>query len=72
MLRGTTTNGINADSVDILLSIDGGENFDIILASNVPNNGSAEITAPSTPAASCRVMVKGTNHIFYSVNHSPI
>ena len=70
-VAGTTTNGINADSVDILLSIDGGENFDIILASNVPNNGSAEITAPSTPAASCRVMVKGTNHIFYALNSTP-
>jgi subtilisin-like proprotein convertase family protein len=53
------------------LSIDGGENFDIILASNVPNSGSAEITAPSTPAASCRVMVKGTNHIFYALNSTP-
>jgi subtilisin-like proprotein convertase family protein len=70
-VAGTTTNGINADSVDILLSIDSGENFDIILASNVSNNGSAEITAPITPAASCRIMVKGTNHIFYAVNRNP-
>ncbi len=70
-VAGTTTNGINADSVDILLSIDSGENFDIILASNVSNNGSAEITAPITPAASCRIMVKGTNHIFYAVNRIP-
>jgi subtilisin-like proprotein convertase family protein len=67
----TTSNGINADSVDILLSIDGGQNFDIYLATDIPNNGTAEITVPDISAASCRIMVKATNHIFYALNSIP-
>ena len=67
-VAGTTTNGINANEVDILLSTDGGLNFDTILASGVPNNGSADINVPNIPSLTCRLIVKGSNHIFYSVN----
>lgn len=70
-VAGTTSNGINADAVDILLSIDGGENFDINLASDISNSGSAEITVPDISSASCRIMVKGENHIFYALNSTP-
>ena len=70
-VAGTTSNGINADAVDILLSIDGGENFDINLASDISNSGSAEITVPDISSASCRIMVKGKNHIFYALNSTP-
>ena len=70
-VAGTTSNGINADAVDILLSVDGGQNFDINLASDIPNNGSAEITVPDISSPSCRIMVKGRNHIFYALNSTP-
>ena len=37
---------INTDKVSIFLSVDGGENFSIALAENIPNNGEAYIIVP--------------------------
>lgn len=70
-VAGTDANGINTSAVDILLSVDSGENFDIVLAEGIPNNGNAEITVPDLPSLSCRLMVKGVNHIFYALNTTP-
>jgi subtilisin-like proprotein convertase family protein len=68
-VAGTTGNNINASNVNILLSIDGGLNFDTILASNVPNNGSYDLTVPSgIVATNCRVMVEGSGNIFFNIN----
>ena len=58
-VAGTDANGINASEVDIVLSTDGGETFNEILAQNVPNNGTYDITVPNIPSIGCRVMVKG-------------
>jgi subtilisin-like proprotein convertase family protein len=63
-LPGSTT-------VDILLSTDGGATFPTVLATGVPNDGSQTVTAPSTPALSCRVMVKPTGNIYYDINTTP-
>ena len=67
-VAGTDANGINASEVDIVLSTNGGQTFDEILAQGVPNNGTYDITVPNIPSISCRVMVRGSNHIFYAVN----
>ncbi len=68
-VAGTTGNGINASNVNILLSTDGGRNFDTTLASNVPNNGSYVLTVPSgIVSPNCRLMVQGAGNIFYAVN----
>ena len=68
---GTTSNGIDTNEVDILLSTNDGIDFDVILATGVPNTGNAEIIVPNIPSLSCRLMVKGSNQIFYSVNSTP-
>ncbi|CAL2112416.1 conserved protein of unknown function precursor containing a type A C-terminal secretion signal. Probable M12B family metalloprotease [Tenacibaculum sp. 190130A14a] len=68
-VAGTTSNGINATTVDILLSIDGGITFNTTLASNVPNDGSHQITVPNTTGSQNRIMVKATNHIFYDMSN---
>ncbi|MEW7276999.1 fibronectin type III domain-containing protein [Aquimarina sp. 2201CG1-2-11] len=67
-VAGTTGNGINAATVDILLSTDGGNTFGTTLASNVPNDGSHQITVPNSPGSLNRIMVRGTNHIFYDIS----
>ncbi|NRR91348.1 T9SS type A sorting domain-containing protein [Winogradskyella undariae] len=67
-VAGTTSNGVNASNVNILLSTDEGLTYTTILASNVSNDGSHDITVPNVSGAKCRVMVEGAGNIFYNVN----
>ncbi|OIQ23435.1 reprolysin-like metallopeptidase [Lacinutrix sp. MedPE-SW] len=68
-VAGTTANGINTANVNILLSTDGGLTYDTVLATNVPNNGSANIVVPALPSSPfCRVMVEGAGNIFFNIN----
>lgn len=68
-VAGTNQNPINCGSVDILLSIDGGENFNIVLAENVGNSGFANVQAPEVNTNQARVLVKCSNNIFFNVNN---
>jgi hypothetical protein len=67
-VAGTDGNGINTSEVNILLSTDGGLNYDTILAENVPNDGSQDITVPNIDARQCRVMVESADNIFFNIN----
>ena len=69
-VAGTTANGVNASYVDVYLSTDGGFNYPILLASNVPNDGSEIISVPNNVGTTNRVMVKGNNHIFYDISNT--
>ena len=69
-VAGTTGNGINASNIDIFLSTDGGDTYPISLASNVPNDGSHDIVVPNNQGTQNRIMVKGTNHIFFDISNS--
>lgn len=68
-VAGTTANGVNCANVDILLSTNGGSTWTTILAAT-PNDGSQTVTIPNTPSTQCRIMVKGTNHIFFDVSNA--
>ena len=70
-VAGTTANGVNTNNVNILLSTDGGQTFDVVLASNTPNDGSEMINVPNVSAPFCRIMVEGAGNIFYAVNSTP-
>ncbi len=59
---------VNLQSVDIMLSIDGGMTFPIALAENVPNDGEHKIVLPGNPTTSARIMVKARDNIFFAVN----
>lgn len=67
-VAGTTGNGVNEANVNILLSTDGGDNFNTVLASNTPNDGSHNITVPNVASSNCRIMVEAANGIFFNVN----
>lgn len=69
-VAGTDSGQVNTPNVNIKLSIDGGLTYPFNLASNVPNNGSADIIVPDTGIDSntARVMVEGNNNIFYAIN----
>ncbi len=65
----TTAAPVNSNLVNILLSTDGGENFDVVLASNTPNDGSESITVPTgIVSIDCRLMVESADNVFFNVN----
>ncbi len=68
-VAGTTANGVNCANVDILLSTDAGTTWSTLVAAT-PNDGTQAVTIPNTPGATNRIMVKGTNHIFFDVSNT--
>gem|GEM_PF-332424 len=69
-VAGTTGNGVNAANVDIFLSTDGGDTYPIALAFGVTNDGSHDILVPNNQGTQCRVMVKGSNNVFFDISNS--
>lgn len=71
-IAGTTANGINTKNVKILLSTNGGESFDTVLAESVPNNGSYSFIVPDTidNTEEARIMIKAIDNVFLAVNSS--
>ena len=69
-VAGTNTNGVNCANVDILLSTDGGQTFSTTLLAGTPNDGSQNVVIPNIPGTTNRIMVKGSNHIFFDVNNT--
>jgi len=66
------TNGsAGGANVDILYTADNGATWNVILA-NTPNDGSQAITVPSISEPYCRIMVKASGNIFFSVNTKDI
>jgi uncharacterized protein (TIGR03437 family) len=61
---------INCTAVRVLLSIDGGGSFPFILASGIPNSGTATISVPNTPTSSARVKVEAAGNIFFNISPS--
>lgn len=69
-VAGTTGNGINCANVDILLSTNGGLTFTTTLLANTPNDGTQSVVIPNTPGTTNRIMIMGSNHIFYDVSNT--
>ncbi|MBP9792375.1 MAG: fibronectin type III domain-containing protein [Flavobacterium sp.] len=69
VVGGTTANGVNCANVDILISTNGGTTWTTLLAAT-PNDGSENVTIPNTAGTINRIMVKGTNHIFFDVSNT--
>jgi subtilisin-like proprotein convertase family protein len=69
-VAGTDTGAVNTPTVNILLSLDGGQTFPFIMASDVTNDGSHDVTVPATggDTTTARVIVEGNSNIFYAVN----
>ena len=71
-VKGTDQSPINASSVNILLSTDGGSTFPIVLAESVPNNGSAQVIIPNgVDTTNARIKIKPVSNIFFAINATP-
>lgn len=68
-VAGTTANNINCANVDILLSTNNGTTFTTVLA-GTPNDGTEAVVIPNTPGTTNRIMVKGSNHIFFDISNA--
>lgn len=66
----TTNATINCQNVDVLLSTDNGATFPTVLASNVPNNGSASVVIPNTAGIFNRIKVRAVGNIFFDIGNT--
>ncbi|MEZ5057225.1 MAG: zinc-dependent metalloprotease family protein [Saprospiraceae bacterium] len=66
----TTASPVSCTNVDILLSTDGGFTYPVVLANDVPNNGSYQITVPNNVSNNARVFVKCASNYFFDISDS--
>lgn len=60
---------VNCQYVNILLSTDGGFNYPISLAENVPNTGSYTVVIPNNITNIARVKVEAADNIFFDISN---
>jgi hypothetical protein len=64
----TNNTAVNCQFVNIFLSTNGGLDYPIVLATNVPNTGSASVSVPNLPNTTSRVMVMASNGTFFDIS----
>lgn len=59
-----TKTNVSAQTVKILLSVNGGQTYGTVLLANAPNSGSATVTIPNLPSTHCRIRVEAIGQSF--------
>ena len=67
-VAGTDIAPVDSPNVDILFSTDGGQTYPIVIADDIPNNGTADVYVPIVNTTTGRFMIISSNNIFYDIN----
>jgi hypothetical protein len=67
-VAGTTNALVQASTVTILLSTNGGLTFPIVLAQSAPNTGASVVGLPALSSSTARVKVQADGNIFFAVS----
>jgi hypothetical protein len=60
---------INTANVSILLSMDGGLTYPIVLAASTPNDGAAAVAVPNVDTALARVRVQAIGSVYFDISN---
>ncbi|SEH39702.1 reprolysin-like metallopeptidase [Chryseobacterium culicis] len=64
----TTAFPVNAATVNIYLSTDGGLTYPTLILASTPNDGSETVTIPNVTTTQARIMVAAETNVFYNIN----
>ncbi len=67
-VAGTTGNGINTQSVNILLSTDGGLTFPVQLATRTSNDGAEDVVIPDILTSQARIKLEAVDNVFFDIS----
>ena len=60
---------VSCATVNLRLSLDGGLTYPVLLASGVPNNGTASVTVPNVTTSQARLMVEAADNYFFDISN---
>lgn len=66
----TTAMPVNCQTVNILLSLDGGFTYPVTLLTNTENDGEAMVTVPNNVTDMARVRVEANDNIFFDISNN--
>ena len=69
-VAGAPLDPINAAFVNILLSTNGGQDFSLPLAMNIPTDGSAQVALPNLENHTARLKVTPVDNVFFAIKNS--
>jgi hypothetical protein len=69
-VAGTSGGAVNTPNVSILLSLDGGLTFPVVLLASTTNDGSQSVMVPNAATSQARIKVKGAGNVFFDISNA--